>query len=144
MTWLRCIPLMFKVSCSLFRTLFILKTRSKNLALCFSDWLFHTERMFVCTHLCPLNPRSCCKLIPYVYCARGLWVTSKYERPVVRELLGAHLNSPSVLVQQEMMFQSVEWRFFLKGPIDNQWGGVRWKKDSPLQMITTKWNKRHK
>lgn len=26
------------------------------------------------------------------------------------------------MVQQEMMFQSVEQRSFLKGPIDNQWG----------------------
>lgn len=68
----------------------------------------------------PLAPSAYCKLIPYVYWTRGLWVTSEYEGTAVRELQGAHLNSPSVLVQQEMMFQSVEERSFLKGPIDNQ------------------------
>lgn len=86
----------------------------------------------------PLAPSACCKLIPYVYWTRGLWVTSKYEGAAVRELQGAHLNSPSVLVQQEMMFQSVEERSFLKGPIDNEWGSVRWKMDTPpppLQLI---------
>lgn len=79
----------------------------------------------------PLAASARCKLIPYVYWTRGLRVTCKYEGAVVRELQGAHLNSPSVLVQQEMMFQSVEERSFLKGPIDNQWGSVRWERDSP-------------
>lgn len=59
--------------------------------------------------------------MPYVHWTRGLWVTSKHEGVAVKELQGAYLNSPSVLVQQEMMFQSVEWRSFLKGPIDNSW-----------------------
>lgn len=44
----------------------------------------------------PLAPSVCCKLIPYVYWTRGLWVTSKCEGAAVRELQGAHLNSPSV------------------------------------------------
>lgn len=83
----------------------------------------------VCVHVfMPLAPLAFCKLIPYVYCTRGLWVTSKYERAIVRVLKGALLNTPSVLVQeQEMMFQSVKERSFLKGPIDNQLRRVRGK-----------------
>lgn len=90
-----------------------------------------------------LAPSAHCKLIPYVYGTRGLWVTSKYERAVVRALQGAHLNSPSVLGQQEMMFQSVEERSFLKGPIDNQRGSVRWKIDAP-PATDYSWNKRQR
>lgn len=41
-------------------------------------------------------------------------------KAAVKKLQGANLNSPSVLVLQEMMFQSVEERSFLKASIDNQ------------------------
>lgn len=106
--------------------LFWNRAEKKNPALCHRLTIPHWEN--VCVHaFMPLEPSAHCKLIPYVYSTRGLWVTSKYERAIVRELQGAHLNSPSVLVQKEMMFQSVEERSFLKGPIDNQWGSVRWK-----------------
>lgn len=61
--------------------------------------------MFACVYAhCtpgPLQADTICIL------ERGLQVTSTYEEAAVRELQGAHLNSPSVLVQQEMMFQSV-------------------------------------
>ena len=52
----------------------------------------------------------------------GEGVPSKYGGAAVRELEvgGAHLNSPSVPILQEMMFQSVEEKAFLKGPIDNR------------------------
>lgn len=88
-------------------------------------WLFHTEGIFVCM---PLALPACCKLIPYADWIRGLWVTSKYEVAAVGEVWrGAHLNSPSVRVHQELMFQSWEERFSLKGTIENQYGSVRKK-----------------
>lgn len=90
--------------------------------------LFHTEGIFVCM---PLALPACCKLIPYADWIRGLWVTSKYEVAAVKEVWGlwglAQLNSPSVRVHQELMFQSWEGRFSLKGLIENQYGSVRKK-----------------
>lgn len=83
----------------------------------------------------PIAPRAHCKLIPYVYWTRGLQVTSKYEEAAVRELQGAHLNSPSVLVQQEMMFQSVEEGPFWKVPLITS-GAVWGENGLPLQLIT--------
>lgn len=89
---------MFKVSSSLFGTLIYFGTvqelQVKTLP-CVSPIDYSILRECLCAFL-PLAPSAHCKLIPYVYWTRGLRVTSKYERAVVRELQGAHLNSPSV------------------------------------------------